>query len=331
MKLKTLCSLFLLIGPLLAPLSAAAQTKEQPTIMVMPSDQWCIEQGYYDSYEDPQSGKTRKVPDYRQAFQEDEEVSLVISKIAEMFGERGFPLRNMEQRMKQIEQDQALDQAEGGGRGTKKTLKQQILNQAKADIILYMDWDLKKDGPYKQVTFELNATDPYTAEFVGNVSGTGPKNTGNLNKLLEESVLKHVTNLQSQMQDYFDDLNENGRKIRMRLKIASGAQYDLTDHCSSAKKYSLGQIFEDAVVFESVDKAYSIGSETNTQINFERVRIPMFYERETAFGTSKVSMNASDFAKKVSEKVVENCEALSMDRIDITGIGLGEASITITP
>ncbi len=232
--------------------------------------------------------------------------------------------------MKQIQQDKALDEAEEGGRGTKKSLKQKLLTQAKADIILYMDWDMKKEGPYKQITFELNATDPYTAEFVGNVSGTGPKSNSNLNKLLEESVLKEVTNLQSQMQDYFDDLNENGRKIRMRLKVSNASQYNLNEYCSSAEKYSFGQIFEDAVIFESVDKSYSIGTKTNTSINFEQIRIPMFYERETAFGKSKVSMNASDFAKKVSNKVVEKCDKLSKEQIDITGIGLGEASITIT-
>ena len=331
MQLKRSSLLIILSGLLLAPLSALSQKKKQPTIMVMPADQWCVEQGYYSTYEDPQSGKTQKVMQYKKAFQEDEEISLVISKIAEMFGERGFPLRDMEQKMKQIDQDQALDQAEGGGRGSKKTLKQKILNQAKADIILYMNWDLQKDGPYKQITFQIDAIDPYIAENVGNVSGTGPKNTGNVNKLLEESVLEHVTNLQSQMQDYFDDLNENGRKVRMRLKVASGSQYDLTDHCSSKEKFAFGQIFEDAVTFEAVNKAYRVGSKTNTQVAFDMIRIPMFYQRETAFGTSEVAMNASDFAKKVSEKVIENCQKLSMDQIDITGIGLGEASITITP
>lgn len=331
MQLNRSSLLLMLGGLLLVPMMALGQKKKQPTIMVMPADQWCVEQGYYSTYEDPQSGETKKVMEYKEAFQEDEEIGLVISKIGEMFGERGFPLRDMKQKMKQIDQDQALDQAEGGGRGTKKTLKQKILTQAKADIIIYMNWDLKKDGPYKQITFQMDAVDPYIAENVGNASGTGPKNTGNINKLLEESVLEHVTNLQSQMQDYFDDLNKNGRKIRMRLKVASGSQYNLTDYCSSKEKFAFGQIFEDAVTFEAVNKVYRIGSKTNTQIAFDMIRIPMFYKRETAFGTSEVAMNASDFAKKVSEKVVNNCKRLTMDQIDITGIGLGEASITITP
>lgn len=330
MRTKKLFSFFLVVL-CITPLSLSAQKKEQPSIMVMPADQWCIDHGFYNTYEDPQSGKTKKTPAYREAFQENQKVSVAMSKIGEMFNERGFPLKNMEEKLDQLEKDQAMDAAEGDGRGTKSTLKEQLLQNVKSDIVLYLNWEVKEEGPYKQLTFQLDAVDPYIAENVGNVSGTGDKSNGNLNVLLEEAVLEHVTNLQSQMQDYFDDLNENGRKIRMRLKVAQGSQYNLKDYCSSKEKYPFGQIYEDAVMFESVDKAYKIGTNGKTRINFDLIRIPMFYERETAFGTSEVSMSAMDFAKVVNEKVLENCPRLSKDRINITGLGLGQASITITP
>ncbi len=312
-------------------------SKTQPTIMVMPSDNWCIEHGYYDTYEDPETGKTVKTPEYKEAFQESQNVGLAISKIGELFSDRGFPLRDMEQRLKNIEQEKALDAAEEGGLGTKSTLKEQLLQQAKADIILYLNWEVNKEGPYKQVTFQLDAVDPYIAEQIGAASGTGPKNNGNLDVLLEEAVLANVTNLQSQMQDYFDDLNENGRKIRLRVKVGQSSQYNLKDYCSSDNKFQIGQMFEDAIIYfqnnsESVSQSYNTGSKTTNNINFDMVRIPMFYERETAFGEgkTKVAMDANDFAKKLSSLVTEKCEALDRSQLNITGLGLGEASITLT-
>lgn len=312
-------------------------SKTQPTIMVMPSDNWCIEHGFYDTYEDPETGKTIKTPEYKEAFQESQNVGLAISKIGELFSDRGFPLRDMEQRLKNIEQEKALDAAEEGGRGTKKTLKEQLLQQAKADIILYLNWEVTKEGPYKQVTFQLDAVDPYIAEQVGAASGTGPKNTGNLNVLLEEAVLANVTNLQSQMQDYFDDLNKNGRKVKLRVKVGQSSQYSLKDYCSSSNEFQIGQIFEDAIIYfqnnnESVSQSYNTGSKTTNTISFDLVRIPMFYERETAFGEgeTEVAMDATDFAKKMTSLVTEKCQTLDRSQLNITGLGLGEASITLT-
>lgn len=313
-----------------------AQEKRQPTIMVMPTDNWCIEQGYYNTSEDPQTGETRKTPDYKEAFQESQDVGLAIGKIGEIFSDRGFPLRDMEQRLKNIEEEQALDEVEEGGRGTKKTLKEQLLTQAKADIILYLNWDVNESGPYKRVTFELTAIDPYIAEQVGNASGTGPKNNGPLDVLLEEAVLENVTNLQSQMTNYFDDLNENGRKIKMRVKISNSSSLTLKDYCSSSEKFQISRMFEDAIAYfqnndDGVSQEYQIGSQTTNQMSFDMVRIPMFYERESAFGSgkSKVAMNATDFAKKMRNMIAKQCDAIDKENLDITGIGLGEASITI--
>ncbi len=330
--LSLLCCLIIGGGSLIAQVS-----KKQPTIMVMPSDNWCIEHGYYDTYEDPETGEKTKAPDYQQAFQESQDVGLAIDKIGEIFSDRGFPLRDMEQKLKNIEDEKSLDAAEEGGRGTKSTLKEQLLRQAKADIILYLNWEVEEKGPYKQVTFQLSAVDPYLAEQVGAASGTGPKNSGNLNVLLEEAVLNNVTNLQSQMQEYFNDLNQNGRKIRMRVKVAESSPLTLKDYCSSSQKFQIGQMFEDAIIYfqkqdESVNQSYRIGTQTTNHLNFDMIRIPMYYERESAFGDSKtkVAMNGTDFAQKIKSMVAEKCDALNKHKIDVTGIGLGEATLTIT-
>ena len=67
--------------------------------MILPSDNWC-EQRYFMTEFDNQGTKI-KVPNYKQVFQEDNEIGQVISKIGELminkgatnlkFVERAFP------------------------------------------------------------------------------------------------------------------------------------------------------------------------------------------------------------------------------------------------
>lgn len=66
----------------------SAQAKK-PTIMVVPSDVWCNENGYMRTYKN--QGEIVKVPDYKRAFQENADLLLVISKINGLMADRGFP------------------------------------------------------------------------------------------------------------------------------------------------------------------------------------------------------------------------------------------------
>src|ERR1035437_4103712 len=74
---------------------------KKPTLMILPSDNWC-EQRYFMTVFDNQ-GTKQKVPNYKQAFQEDTEIGQVISKIGELMVSRGFPQKDVEQELKTIE------------------------------------------------------------------------------------------------------------------------------------------------------------------------------------------------------------------------------------
>ena len=84
----------------------SAQAKK-PTLMILPSDNWC-EQRYFMTEFDNQ-GTKQKVPNYKQAFQEDTEIGQVISKIGSLMIDRGFPLKDVEQELKAIEARNAED------------------------------------------------------------------------------------------------------------------------------------------------------------------------------------------------------------------------------
>ncbi|MBK7882291.1 MAG: hypothetical protein IPJ83_17290 [Saprospiraceae bacterium] len=61
---------------------------KKPTLMILPSDNWC-DQRYFRTEFDNQ-GIKQKVPNYKQAFQEDTEIGQVISKIGSLMIDRGF-------------------------------------------------------------------------------------------------------------------------------------------------------------------------------------------------------------------------------------------------
>ncbi|MFT6126985.1 MAG: hypothetical protein ACJAVA_001466, partial [Flavobacteriaceae bacterium] len=76
--MKNRIKLILTISILTFSVLSFGQAKK-PTIMVVPSDAWCIQNGYVLTFDD--QGSTIRIPDYKRAFQENTDVLLVISQI----------------------------------------------------------------------------------------------------------------------------------------------------------------------------------------------------------------------------------------------------------
>ena len=99
--------LLLFLSALLAGVVLYGQAKK-PTIMVVPSDNWCVQRGFTEVYHN--RAKMIQVPNYRTALQNDSDLLLAISKINEMMAERGFPLKNLESVLKSLENQAAEDE-----------------------------------------------------------------------------------------------------------------------------------------------------------------------------------------------------------------------------
>lgn len=98
--------LMLVAMMLVASLGVFAQAKK-PTLMVMPSDAWCNEHGYMQTYDN--QGSIEKVPDYKAAVSTDKQLNAVISKINNLMADRGFPLKDLQQTLKAVNTDAAED------------------------------------------------------------------------------------------------------------------------------------------------------------------------------------------------------------------------------
>ena len=84
---------FLLFILIVSGTIAHAQEKK-PTLMILPSDNWCESRYFMSTYEN--MGTQVKTPNYQQAFVEDSELPLVISKLGGVLTSRGYSVKDAE-------------------------------------------------------------------------------------------------------------------------------------------------------------------------------------------------------------------------------------------
>lgn len=187
-------------GLLFFTLSVMGQAKK-PSLMVMPSDAWCTNNGYMEAYDN--QGSIELIPNYKIALQTSSELMNVISKLNIMMADRGFPLKDLLQTLKSINNMNAennLITSKTSGAILAESPIDRIKRSAKSDIILEVDWTVNSTGPKKSITYNLRGLDAYTGKQVAGAQGTGsPSFSAEVPTLLEEAVLAHMDNFVSQL------------------------------------------------------------------------------------------------------------------------------------
>ena len=128
-------------------LSAMGQAKK-PTLMVVPSDAWCKEHGFEQTFDN--QGTSEQIPDYKAAVSSDKQLNAVISKINILMADRGFPLKDLQQNVKSISNLSAEDRlitSKASGAAITESPLDRLRRTAKADIILEIDWTVNTVGP----------------------------------------------------------------------------------------------------------------------------------------------------------------------------------------
>ena len=291
----------LLIGMLLS-IGAFSQAKK-PTLMVVPSDAFCITNGYLQTY--TSMGKEVEIADYKKALQNDPDLLLVIGKINTMMADRGFPLKNLETELKKVNQEttETMLLTSTSGAFVAESPIDAVKRVAKADIILQVTYTVNEEGPKKTVTFNLQGLDAYTAKQIAGAQGTGePSFSADTPTLLEEAVLANIDNFSNRLQDYFDDLFENGREVVVRIKIWNNSPANLqSEFFYRGNDDELSLFIDDWFAENTVNGRYSISDQTENMMVLEQVRIPIFYERngrERAMDTRVFVNNLRKFLKE---------------------------------
>ncbi|WP_271783930.1 DUF6175 family protein [Aquimarina algiphila] len=313
-------NIIVLVGVLMLTISFGFGQAKKPTIMVVPSDVWCNQNGYMLGFND--QGTIVKVPDYKRAFQENAEVLQVISQINGMMAERGFPLKNMESAIKTLESNAAEDNMRSSkdtGSGVSESPIDALKKVAKADIIMQLTWTINKTGPKKSVNFNLQGLDAYTDKQIATATGTGaPSFSAEVPVLLSEAVLSHMDNFTGSLQTHFDDMFENGREIIVRVQKWDDWDGDLESEYGDDDE-ELGIIIEDWLADNAVKGRFNTTDMTADMALFEQVRIPLFNDKGRA-------MDARRFVRGLSKMLKSEPYAIPNK---LVMKGLGRATIIL--
>jgi hypothetical protein len=292
-----------------------AQAKK-PIIMVVPSDNWCINNGFFMELDN--QGSKMKICDYKRAVQENTELTLVMNKFGELMASRGFQLKSLEQTLKSIDSEAAENAMTTSktGAGVSESPVDKLKSVAKADIWMQINWKINSFGPKKSVTFDLAGFDAYTDKNVAGASGTGNDLIGApLSVMLETAVLSHLDNFNGLLQKHFEDMFENGREVTMRIKKFDSFEGDLEKEYEGEE---LGSIIEKWVSENTVKGRFSTTESSENRMFFEQIRIPLF----------DVTGKATDtrgWAKGLQKILKEKYQITAK----LTMKGLGQAAIVV--
>lgn len=299
---------------LLASVMAFSQAKK-PTIMVVPSLTWCNEMGYTKTFDT--NGGSKTVADYERAFLENGDMKVAITTIGSMMGDMGFPLKDMEQNLNALSQSRAETTARTSKSGSdvEQTPLDIINARAKSDIIFDLYWKVNVRGPRRTLTYNLRALDAYTNKQVAAANGTSdPSISSELAVLLQEAVNASMGKIEEQLMKHFDDMGRNGREVALVVQKWESSPYDLKSDFGGKE---LGELIEDWLSDNTVNHVYSTLDATETTMEFEQVRIPLYGANNRPLDTRQWARGLVNFlkAKGVDSK-------LNMR-------GLGHATITI--
>lgn len=255
---------------------------KKPTLMVVPSDNFCREHDYTSTFE--LQGQEKVYPDYRKAFQNNDQLRLVITKMGNIMAQRGFPLKDLEQELKNLKNisaEKMMLSSETSGAAIYESPIDRLKRNARADIILDLDFDIKSQGPEKYIVFNLKALDSYTSKQVAGVAGSGePSTAATADLLLEEAVLSYMDKFNAQLMEHFQNMFEKGREVTITLLIWENAMVDFyTEFTYDGITDELGFLLEDWLAENTVKGRFTTATATGNQMKFEQVRIPLYFER----------------------------------------------------
>lgn len=287
---------------------------KKPTLMVLPSDNWC-EQRYFMTEFDNQ-GTKQKVPNYKQAFQEDTELGQVITKLNSLLIRKAFEPKVAEQELKSIEAKTAEDnmtKSVASGAQIYESQLDKLRKRVKMDIIIQLWWKVNKD---KSVSFTLEAFDAYTNKSIAAQTFNAPPSDDVMPVKLEKAISNSFDPFLGDLQNHFNDMLTNGREILITLKRWDNWDKNFETEINGEE---LTDYINKWMNENTVSKRFNRTEATENLIIFEQVRIPLYDKNNNP-------MDAREFAKGLQKYLKAspfNYDVKLMQR------GLGEAILIL--
>lgn len=312
--MKKYLSVFIL-ALVFMPLNMVAQKK--PTIMILPSDNWCEMRYFMTTYNN--QGTKVKTPDYQLAFQQDTEIGPVISKIGGLLTALDYSIKDAEQEIKNINLRTAEDNVTFS-KTSSATLVESPLDilkrRIKSDVLIQLSWQMNKEASGRSITFNLEAFDTYTSKRIASSTGTTAASSDPIHVILEQAVKDRIAEFDALMMKWYQDQQAHGREVVLTIRCWDNWENDLETEYEGEE---LTDCIQDWLKSHCVGGNYNLSDGTESFAQFEQVRIPLLDERGNA-------LDARGFAtqlRKYLNKPPYNIPAKVMQR------GLGEAILVL--
>jgi hypothetical protein len=306
--------LYLFFALLLLSKSSVFGQAKKPTIMILPSDNWC-EQRYFMTEFDNQ-GTKQKVPNYKQAFQEDTELGQVITKLNSLLIRKAFEPKVAEQELKNLEARAAEDNMTRSNQTSSAIGESQLdklRKRVKMDIIIQIWWKMNKD---KSVSFTLEAFDAYTSKSIAAQPFNAAPSDDIIPVKLEKAIVNVIDPFLADLQSHFDDLFANGREVIVTVKRWENWTNNFETEVNGDELISH---INNWMNENSVNKRFNRTEATENIIVFEQVRIPIYDKNNNPIDAREFAKGLQKFLKAEPFKY----EVKLMQR------GLGEAMLVV--
>lgn len=256
--------------------SIYAIAQKKPTLMILPSDNWCAQRYFTTEYDN--QGVMERVPNYKQAFLEDLELGPVISKIGELLTNLGYGLKDAEMELKNISvrtsEDNVTISKTSGAQFSESPLDV-LKRKTKADIIIQLGWVVYSST----VTFTLEAFDAYTSKRIATSTATENRVGNAIPLQLQSAVKKHIKSFDKQLDIFFSNMKSNGREIILTVRTWDNWDNDLESEYDNEE---LLEHIQKWLTKNTVKHQYNLSDASENFAQFEQVMIPLKNENGVA-------------------------------------------------
>lgn len=285
----------------------------KPKLMIIPSDRMlkdekCLTINTFN-------GKKTIIRDISGFIVKSEKSNSIISAIQKYFIQIGYPLNDLEQSLKSINNRQISDETDN----IAKDAKTLLLNTVSPDIILELDYQENvitgRTSRKSYINIALSAIDVYSDKVIA----VANKNNldMSLDEYLEKGITKDLETLEPQLRNYFTDIVTNGREISFRVTLSNDCPISLSDMYNNE-----GDTYSDWirrwVITNAKNGSANMVSNTKKEMAFTYVRISNVMDDGTQF-------NAYEFAGKFRKEFFKTFSLQSSNNSQ----GLGNALVII--
>ena len=285
----------------------------KPKLMIIPSDRMlkdekCLTINTFN-------GKKTIIRDISGFIVKSEKSNSIISAIQKYFIQIGYPLNDLEQSLKAINNRQILDEADN----IVKDAKTLLLNTVSPDIILELDYQENvitgRTSRKSYINIALSAIDVYSDKVIA-VSNKNNLDMS-LDEYLEKGITKDLETLEPQLRNYFTDIVANGREISFRVTLSNDCPISLSDMYNNEED-TYSDWIRRWVITNAKNGSANMVSNTKKEMAFTNVRISNVMDDGTQF-------NAYEFAGKFRKEFFKTFSLQSSNNSQ----GLGNALVII--